>query len=57
MFEHVKIQELSGKILLCQFDPLINDRAVELYIDLFKAHGFKVLSSREIARKLGAKNV
>ena len=44
MFKLVDIQELSDKILVCHFDPIMNDHAVELYTKLFIENGFKVIS-------------
>ncbi len=40
----VSIQELSDKVLVCHFDPIMNDRAVELYTKVFIENGFKVIS-------------
>lgn len=44
MHDLIKIQELSDKVLVCHFDPIMNDSAVELYTKVFIKNGFKVIS-------------
>jgi hypothetical protein len=44
MHDLIRIQELSDKVLVCQFDPVFNNQAVELYTKIFIENGFKVIS-------------